>query len=187
MNYMADDADYIKLMQLPYIFDELNVEDISARLEYFKPENMFIGYWSPKFQKELENNPAEFKKEYYYSKHFSVQMISDEEAKVLMEASVESVYPNRNPDEIKLGNAPPNKFMPSPDKIKSMKVDRPENGKAALPIKHSSDNWCLWFKQDDTFDQPLVKAACFIYTRDCGYPDTLKSILLAKLWKKCLK
>ena len=26
-----------------------------------------------------------------------------------------------------------------------------------------------------------------MYTRDCGYPSTLKDILLAKIWKKCLK
>lgn len=187
MNYMADDADYVKLMEVPYILDDLDQGDISDRIRLLDPEQMFVAHWSPSFQKELEANPDDFKKEYFYSKHFTVKMISDDEIKKLREASTKSVYPDRDESEVKLGNPPENKFMPSPENIKSMKVDRPADGKAALPKCIKEEGYNIWFKQDDTFDQPLVKIACFMYTRDGGYPDSLRSILLAKLWKKCLK
>lgn len=47
---MEDDADYRKLMEIAHIFDEFDVDDISARLEHFTPDNMFVAHWSPSFQ-----------------------------------------------------------------------------------------------------------------------------------------
>lgn len=66
--------------------------------------------------------------------------------------------------------------------LKFLKVDRINPDKPGVPKLISEDNLHLWFKQDDTFDQPFVLLIGKIYTNDSGYPLTTKSIVLANLW-----
>ena len=64
----------------------------------------------------------------------------------MKEASIETVYPGRKKDEIKLGHAPPNKFMPKPENLKSLKCAKPSDGKPGIPKRIDSPNFTLWFK-----------------------------------------
>jgi len=61
---------------------------------------------------------------------------------------------------MKLGNAPENTFMPKAENLICMKIDRVDPEKAALPQLIVQPQYDLWFKQDDTFDQPHVKIYC---------------------------
>lgn len=187
MNYMANDADADKLLKMPYLLEGIDEADIKARLALLTPENMFAVLFSQAVKKEYEAHPEKFTREYFYQKDFTVEEISEEHAIRLREADVAQVYPDHAKRNIKLGNAPPNKFMPSPDNLKSTKKERDASGKPGIPKLIENDKYALWFKQDDTFDQPIVKMICKIYTNDGGYPQTLRHLVLAKLWKKMLK
>ena len=73
----------------------------------------------------------------------------------MKEASFSTVFPSKNPESIRLGNPPPNKFMPCLENLKSLKLERDdEDSDPGLPQKIESPNgdYLLWFKQDDTFD-----------------------------------
>ena len=54
---------------------------------------------------------------------------------------------------MKLDYQPPNEFMPDAKDVVSKKVERTDD-KKSVPIKleTDSDNFELWFKQDDTFN-----------------------------------
>jgi len=52
----------------------------------------------------------------------------------------------------KLGHPVPNLYLPDPEKLISMKVERKDKNKPNIPIKLKNDPHELWFKQDDTFD-----------------------------------
>jgi len=93
---------------------------------------------------------------------------------------------NATPSEgMKLDYPPENDLMPNAEDVVSKKVERQEDTSAAVPISLNtgSDNFELWFKQDDTFDQPFVSMNCKIYTSDCMFPYTLKSHIYASLWQ----
>lgn len=44
----------------------------------------------------------------------------------------------------------------------------------------------MWFKQDDTFDQPYIWMNMKIISNDCGFPYTVESEIYALLWQKML-
>jgi hypothetical protein len=48
----------------------------------------------------------------------------------------------------KLGNAPPNSFMPNPENLVDMKKDRVNESKAGIPelVSKSTDPYEVWFK-----------------------------------------
>ena len=81
---------------------------------------------------------------------------------------------------MKLGHAPPNKFMPNAENLKNMKLDR-ENAKPVIISK--SDNFEVWYKQDDSFEQPFVFIEGKVMTNDCDFPIKIESQLLTQLWK----
>jgi len=107
-----------------------------------------------------------FLEEKLYSKWFTIQRITqskmDHWRTVMPEA-----------DE-KLGNAPPNKFMPKPENLINMKKARVDESKGAIPelVTTSTDPYEVWFKQDDTFDQPLISIKAKIVTNDGNFPQT---------------
>lgn len=77
--------------------------------------------------------------------------------------------------KMKLGYPPLNTYMPRPEQIVSKKVKRATESAASEPVKIETDlkNFEIFFKQDDTFDQPLVKMDLKICTTDCGFPYSL--------------
>jgi len=85
----------------------------------------------------------------------------------------------------KLSNAPPNTFMPNPDNLVCIKKNKEVEAKKSIPIKLKTSNdefYELWFKQDDTFQKPVITINGRIMTNACGYPFTLQSHILANLW-----
>lgn len=90
---------------------------------------------------------------------------------------------------MKLGNAPVNEFMPKPENIVVKKVARENEAKRGQPKKLETgiDNFELWFKQDDTFDQAFVKLDMKILTTDCTFPIDPKAYILAKLWNNMIQ
>jgi secreted Zn-dependent insulinase-like peptidase len=93
------------------------------------------------------------------------------------------------PEEgMKMGHPNENLFMPNPDNLKDLKVER-ENpdvpGKPSL-IK-VAENFDLWFKQDDSFSQPKVYMKFEIDCNDCDWPYTMKSGYYSSLWSSMLQ
>ena len=87
-------------------------------------------------------------------------------------------------DTMKLGNAPANMFMPKAENLITMKAERVNQELPALPKLIQRPQYDLWFKQDDTFEQPLIKINCKIYTNSSNFPYSIDSIVLAMLWQK---
>ena len=78
-----------------------------------------------------------------------------------------TAMPDPKMDE-KLGNVPPNKFMPKPADLVVMKKERKDGSKPGIPKKltQPGDPHELWFKQDDTFSQPIITINGRIMTND---------------------
>ncbi len=49
-----------------------------------------------------------------------------------------------------------------------------------------SQNPVIWFKQDDTFNQPFAFVQIKIETADCLFPLTPQSQIFSSIWKSCL-
>jgi len=67
-------------------------------------------------QELKDKDPSKFKKEYFYSKWFTVEPFTNE----FME-KLRTIMPEQGEN---LSNAPPNAFMPKPENIISMKNKR---------------------------------------------------------------
>ena len=69
-----------------------------------------------------------------------------------------------------------------------MKKIRDHQSKPSIPVKlktkYDSFNQ-LWFKQDDTFDLPVITIRGKIMTDSCNIPFTLESYVYANLWLSC--
>ena len=52
--------------------------------------------------------------------------------------------------------------MPRPECLKVMKNKRKNPEKAMKPYLIKKDKYDLWFKQDDTFEQPFISIQCKI-------------------------
>lgn len=89
-------------------------------------------------------------------------------------------------ERMKLGNAPKNVFMPKAENLKCMKIKREEGSKPGIPEKISTENnFEIWFKQDDSFDQPFVSIEGEIQTGDCGFPLKTESRVMSSFWRFC--
>lgn len=75
--------------------------------------------------------------------------------------------------------------MPKAENLRNVKLPREDADKPGVPRKikiGNNENFELWFKQDDTFEQPFVWINMKIKTIDGGYPYTLESGLYSMLW-----
>ena len=52
--------------------------------------------------------------------------------------------------------------MPRPDCLTVMKCKRKNPDKAKKPFLIQKEKYDLWFKQDDSFDQPFISIQCKI-------------------------
>lgn len=74
--------------------------------------------------------------------------------------------------------------MPNAHKLKNMKLQRDP---ANPVIISKSDNFEVWFKQDDTFEQPFVIIEGKVLTNDCDIALKLESQILSQLWNYMLE
>ena len=167
-----------QILYAPYAFKEFDKVDIARRLDMLAPENMYAIFTSPVVQKEKDASPGKFKQEYFYSTDFCIDEMGPETLERLSKVMPEP--------GMRLGNAPKNEFMPTAAKLVSVRADRVDKDKPSVPILIEQPKYELWFKQDDTFEQPLVKISCQITTNSCGFPYSTESAVLAMLWQKLL-
>lgn len=181
MPYAATEADASvhvdNILYAPYAYLQFDKDDIEKRLALLTPTNMYAVFTSPIVEKEKKTNPEKFRKEYYYSTEFTVEDLPEETLQRLS-----SIKPE---DSMKLGHAPENVFMPKAEDLINLKAPR-ANDLAATPKLISRPHYELWFKQDDTFEQPLVKLFCQIHTNSCSFPYSTESCVLAMLWQRVL-
>ena len=78
------------------MYETLDKQDIEARLSMMVPSNMYVIWHS------LSHKEAATQQEKWYSKEFSVHMLTDDQINML----------ENTKSEFKMGNAPPNVFMP---------------------------------------------------------------------------
>lgn len=74
-------------------------------------------------------------------------------------------------DGVQLGYPPANDFIPKQDLI-AKKKDRTDADSASVPslLTNNNSSTKIWFKQDDTFNQPVVSCKLLLKTLDNGYP-----------------
>jgi secreted Zn-dependent insulinase-like peptidase len=89
-----------------------------------------------------------------------------------------------------LGNAPPNLFMPKAENLISMKLERQNPEKASKPelleLDPQHKQHQLFFKQDDSFDQPFIIIHGKIFLYDSDFPICIKSKLYGQFWQELL-
>ena len=159
---MKDEEHMEDLLWIPYAWEDYDPENIKETLDYFKPDNMYAIYHSQLLKKEMESNPEAFQTERFYTKHFTVEELSDDYIQKLSEILPE--------EGMKLDFAPPNHYMPEIDNLKNMKKQRDDPEKPGVPKLLANDtNFEIWFKQDDTFDQPYIWINAKILTNDCNF------------------
>lgn len=148
MYNVKEDEDAANIIWNSYAFEKFDVEEIEALLSLLTPDNMFCMYMSPKLNEEKEKNPDLYQKEYWYSTYFKKENFAEE-----FKERLTTILP---PDDMALGVPTPNHFMPSPENLKCLKLDLES---PAVP-KLISEEPEVWFKQDDSFNQPIIYVNC---------------------------
>ena len=78
-----------------------------------------------------------------------------------------------------MGYPPRNLAMPSElAPLKNTLKSKPK----PMKVPFSNPDMDLFFKQDDTFDQPKVEIRCKIMCSDCDFPSTTESLLFSMMW-----
>eukprot|EP00347_Sterkiella_histriomuscorum_P004511 403360183 len=169
---IEDDAEIPDMLWRPYAYERWSPEEIQSRLELMTPQNCFVIFQSKKNEKEGDK----LQKEKWYGTPYTIEKIEDQ---ILGELAKKLPDPS-----MKLGYPPQNEFLPSV--LTEMKIPRDiENTKPAPPQK-LSDSPLLWYKQDDTFDQPYVSVNLKFQTIDCQYPSSALSQIFISMWRSCL-
>ena len=115
-------------------------EEIKRRLDLLTPDGSIVSFIS----KIVEKQESELSKEKWYGTPFKKVKFEDD-----FIAKLRTIMPI---DEA-LGYPPINNFIPK--SLIEKKAPRPDDSEPALPIK-ISENPRVWFKQDDTFNQPFT-------------------------------
>jgi len=173
MNFIKEEEDIKEINRKAFLYEKLDKDDIMNRLELMEPNNMYVIHHSLAHKKLKETNPEVFKTEKWYNKEFGVEELTEEQIDKLKKIQIE--------DGVKMGNAPPNTFLP-----KKLELNKASE-LSGKPGKVFSDvNSEIYFKQDDQFDQPLVELRCKINTNDCDFPNTTESLLFSMMWVNML-
>ena len=88
----------------------------------------------------------------------------------------------------KIGQPPKNTFLPTKPlesmRVKVPKVEKP--GKPEFILGTNIDESNVWFKRDDTFDQPYVWAKIALLSKDHGFPKNKAISAFIEMWIKML-
>ena len=137
---------------------------------------MFTIFQSKSIETELKDNPEKFQTEKWYERKFSSEDITAD-----FKQKLETILPSA---DIKLGNPPENDYMPQPGDLKNMKKD---DGPSVPELILDQNGTKVYFKQDNTFDQPTVYANIKVQTTDCDFPETVQSQVLTSIWNGMLE
>lgn len=151
MNSLKDD--WIEdIIWTPYAYEDFDVEDIKMRMSLLTPQNSFTVFQS----KQNEKTEQQLLVEKWYGSKYSFEKMSDDLIKELQLIM---------PDNLtQIGHPPVNKYMPY--NLVQKKAEKGEEAKSSLP-KLICKEPKVWFKQDDTFDQPFIMAKFKIRLNDC--------------------
>jgi insulysin len=155
----------------PYAYEEWNPNEIKAYLDLLQPDNCYYILQA----KENAKRPDQ-RKEFYYGTSYTSQKFDKDFCSALAHAQIKQTE--------KLGNCPPNIFIPKqhPSSLLKEKVAVP-----ALPSRLESKNGStVWFKQDDTFEQPFLWSRVTIFTNDIGFPMNYQGIAFFNFWYSLL-
>jgi len=84
---------------------------------------------------------------------------------------------------------PPNPFMPRKENLKCIKAERANEGEPGIPeliSKEEDKSLQIWYKQDDSFEQPFIYVNMRILTKDCGFPTDPKALILSTIWESMM-
>lgn len=104
MGHNQNLTDILEINRRPFRYDSMNKEDIMNRLRFLTAENMEAILHSKSLKQQKDKNPKEWKQDHFYSKSFTVEVLSNETIKSLNQAQKQS--------QMQLGYPPENKFMP---------------------------------------------------------------------------
>lgn len=82
------------------------------RLNFLTADNMYAMFHSKSLKNLRDKDPKGWKTDHYYSKSFTVEVLSNE--------TIQSLNQAQKPSDAKLGYPPVNKFMPK--NLSTMKV-----------------------------------------------------------------
>lgn len=105
MPYDHNITDILEINRKSYKYDSINKEDIMNRLKLLTADNMEAIFHSKNHKKLKDQNPKEWTTDHFYSKSFSVEVLSNQTIQSLNQVQKESM--------VKLGYPPKNNFMPS--------------------------------------------------------------------------
>lgn len=78
LNYLHEDAQVDNILRMPYLYETFDSDGIKEYLSLLVPENMWVFYHSRLLDEEIKSNPEKFKREYYYSKDFTIEEMDEE-------------------------------------------------------------------------------------------------------------
>jgi len=78
LNYLHEDAQVDNILRMPYLYETFDSDGIKEYLSLLVPENMWVFYHSRLLDEEIKSDPEKFKREYYYSKDFTIEEVEEE-------------------------------------------------------------------------------------------------------------
>ena len=171
MMIQDSDEDIPDLLWMPYDYEIFDPEEIMNRLKLLSPDRGITLFVS----QEVEKKEKDLQIEKWYGTKWCKSKIDDD-----FIAKLSTILPSVGE---KLDYPPVNKYIPK--QLIEKKVFRPEGKDPSLPLK-ISENPAIWFKQDDTFNQPFTYCELKVETTDCLYPLTPLSHVFSSLWNSCL-
>ena len=85
-----------------------------------------------------------------------------------------------------LAYTPPNIFIPD-SPVTPLKADRKNPNFSSNPEMIEFGDSTVFFKQDDSFDQPIVLVNVKIYCNDNNFPQNKKASCFLSLWQNMLE
>lgn len=81
-----------------------------------------------------------------------------------------------------------NIFIPDLEKLQPNKAEREDPEKMVVPVKVAvpGSRSTVWFKKDDSFEQPNVEVVVKLCTNFKGYPKNSETQTFATIWAKML-
>lgn len=174
---IKDDEEVADIVRAPFVYECLDKEDITRRLESMHPMNMYVIHHSMTHKDTKDANPEAFQKEKWFQRDFAMLNLDNEQISRLQNAKFA--------DGVTIGHPPQNTFMPR--NIQQKKKELLASSKPSRPqLVLDSSNLSLFFKQDDQFEQPFIEMRCKLYTTDCGFPSTTEGLIFSMMWVNML-